>query len=187
MLNHKERSLLYGANFWYFGEGLLGPLFAVFAERIGGDVLDIAWAWAAYMIVTGVMTIIVGRLSDRLVRKEFLLIVGYAANALLTFAYLFVSTPLQLLWLQVGLGIAVAMATPTWDALYAKYEDRRHAGFTWGIADGEAQIMLGISAVVGGLIVNGLSFEVLFIAMGIIQVIATLVQMGVLIKKIEFK
>jgi len=46
MLNHKERSLLYGANFWYFSEGLLGPLFAVFAERIGGDVLDIAWAWA---------------------------------------------------------------------------------------------------------------------------------------------
>jgi len=37
------------------------------------------------------------------------------------------------------------------------------------------------------LIVNGLSFEVLFIAMGIVQVMATLVQMGVLIKKIEFK
>ena len=33
------RILLLGANIWYFGEGMMGPLFAVFAEKVGGDIL----------------------------------------------------------------------------------------------------------------------------------------------------
>lgn len=28
------------------GEGMPDPLFAVFAQRIGGKILDITWAWA---------------------------------------------------------------------------------------------------------------------------------------------
>ena len=35
-LNKNLKILLYGGNIWYFAEGMLGPLFAVFTERIGG-------------------------------------------------------------------------------------------------------------------------------------------------------
>ena len=45
-LTRSLKILLIGANIWYFGEGMMGPLFAVFAEKIGGDILDITWAWA---------------------------------------------------------------------------------------------------------------------------------------------
>lgn len=38
------RLLLIASSLWYFSEGLLGPLFAVFSEQIGGDVLDITAA-----------------------------------------------------------------------------------------------------------------------------------------------
>ena len=31
-----------GANIWYFGEGMMGPLFAVFTDRVGGDTLSTA-------------------------------------------------------------------------------------------------------------------------------------------------
>ena len=62
-LNKKERILLYGSNLWYLGAGMLGPLFAVFTEQIGGDVLDISWAWATYLIIAGVLYIWVGKLT----------------------------------------------------------------------------------------------------------------------------
>jgi hypothetical protein len=42
----KKRLLLWISNLWSFGEGMLGPLFAVFAQHVGGNVLDITWAWA---------------------------------------------------------------------------------------------------------------------------------------------
>lgn len=42
----KEWILLWSSNLWALGEGMLGPLFAVFAQRIGGNILDITWAWS---------------------------------------------------------------------------------------------------------------------------------------------
>ena len=90
-LSKTTRILLIGANIWYFGEGMLGPLFSVFAEKVGGDILDITWAWATYLIMTGLMYILVGKLINKKSYKDKVLVAGYALNALLTFGYLFVS------------------------------------------------------------------------------------------------
>lgn len=64
MLSRQAKILLIGGGFWYFGEGLFGPLLAVFTEQVGGDILDISWAWAAYLIVYGVLSIVFGKLAD---------------------------------------------------------------------------------------------------------------------------
>src|SRR3989338_2702186 len=101
-LNKNIRILLTSSNIWYFGEGMLGPLFAVFTERVGGDILDVSWGWATDLIFAG-----------------------------------------HLFFVQAGLGVGLAMATPTWNALYAKHEDRKHDGFEWGLAGGMAKVITG--------------------------------------------
>jgi MFS family permease len=133
-LNRSIKILLYGANVWYFAEGMLGPLFAIFTQKIGGDILDVSWAWATYLILAGLLYIVVGKITDVYDNKEKIMVIGYALNALFTFSYLFISAPWHLFITQAGLGLAAAMATPTWDALYAKHEDRKHGGFQWGLA-----------------------------------------------------
>lgn len=189
MLHKKEKILIYSSGLWYLGEGMLGPLFAIFGERIGGSILDITWAWAIYLIIVGILTIFIGNYSDK-IGKERLMIVGYALNAFFTFAYLFVSSPIHLLFVQAGLGFAAALAIPTWLSLFAKYEDKKRDGFTWGLGTGVDRIVMGIAIVLGGLIVTYFSFSALFITMGCIQVIATICQMRILGKKkshISFK
>lgn len=168
------RVLLVADMIWYFGEGMFGPLFAVFTERIGGDVLDISWAWAIYLVVSGLLTVFFGKISDSRISKRSLLIAGYALNAICTFAYLFIHTPAQLFFLQALLGLAAAMATPTWDALYSKYEDPKHRGFAWGLSDGLQQVFTGIAIVIGGIIVTLSGFSVLFVTMGVVQVVSVL-------------
>ncbi len=182
MLEAKERILLNGTYLWYFAAGMLGPLFAVFAQKIGGDILELSSAWATYLIVSGILIIIIGRLSDSFARKEIIMIAGYALNAACTFGYLFVSTPLHLFLVEAGLGIASALAWPTWDALYAKYENKDHDGYTWGLAAGGEFLMSGIALIVGGAIVAHFSFKTLFIVMGSVQTIATLYQARILAK-----
>jgi predicted MFS family arabinose efflux permease len=174
MFNKRIRSLLVADIAWYCGEGLLGPLFAIFAEGVGGDILDISAAWAAYLIVMGWSMVIVGKISDKKISKKKLLLIGYSLNAILTFGYLLVSNPISLLLVQGGLGIATALATPTWNALYAESENKKKSGLEWGLADGLASVYSGIAVVIGGLIVTYLSFPILFVVMGIVQVIATL-------------
>src|SRR3989344_2639281 len=162
MLSKTVRLLLIADIIWFFGEGLLGPLFAIFAGRIGGDILEITWAWSAYLIVCGLLILYFGKISDKINKKK-LMFYGYLLNAVLTFSYLLVNSPIQLLLVQAGLGVAAAMATPTWDALYSENQNRKKDGLTWGLADGGAQFFSGIAVILGGLIITFFSFNVLFI------------------------
>ena len=181
--NNKERIILYSSDMWYFAAGMLGPLFAVFAEKVGGDVFDISWAYATYLIVTGVLIIVVGKISDIFNNKEKLLVLGYFLNTIFTFSYLFVSTPIHLFIVEAGLGLASALAWPTGDALYAKCEDENKDGYEWGLFTGGEFIVGGLGLIVGGLIVSHFSFKFLFIVMGSIQLIATIYQARILINK----
>lgn len=180
MLTRQTKILLRSDYVMVFGTGLLGPLFAVFTEKIGGDILDISWVWATYLIVTGIAIVIVGKISDHKVSKEKFVVAGFALSAILTFGYLFVSSPLHLFFLQFGLGIATAISYPTWDALYAHYEDRKHAGYNWGLVDGGEQIIPGVAILLGGLIVHFFSFQTLFIIMGSVQAFGAIYQARIL-------
>lgn len=175
--------LLLGANIWYFGEGMMGPLFAVFAEKVGGDILDITWAWATYLIITGIMYILVGRLLNGKPYKEKIMVLGYALNAIFTFSYLYVSSPVQLFMVQAGLGISEAIGTPAWDSLYAKNLSEDMDAYAWGLSTGQSQIVTGVAFGIGGLITHFISFRVLFITMGMIQLAATVVTAQLLYQK----
>jgi hypothetical protein len=63
-MSNFEKTLLYSSNMWIFADGLLGPLFAVYTTKIGGDVFEITSAYALYLVVTGVLVIVFGRISD---------------------------------------------------------------------------------------------------------------------------
>jgi MFS family permease len=182
-LSKTTKILLLGANIWYFGEGMMGPLFAVFAEKVGGDILDITWAWATYLIITGLMYILVGRLINGKQYKVEVLVFGYALNAILTLGYLFVSNPTHLFLVQAGLGLAEAIGTPAWDTLYAKNLTDEMDSYAWGLSSGQSQIVTGIAFGVGGLITHFISFEVLFITMSVIQLGAAVVTAQLLKKR----
>jgi hypothetical protein len=163
-LTKTTKILLIASSLWYFGEGLFGPLFAIFAEKIGGDLLDITWAWALYLITTGVCYFIVG------------MIFGYALNTILTFGYMFVHNSKQLFLLQVGLGIAEALSAPIWDTLFANNMEDTDNTFHWSLASGHTHLVSGVAIAIGGLIANYISFNALFFTMGVIQLMATIVQ-----------
>lgn len=167
--------LRHSSNVWYLAEGMFGPLLAVFAGKLGGDILDVAWAWGLFLLVSGILIIVVGKISDKLIKRNTLMMVGYALNAVFTFAYLFVATPFTLFAIQIGLGIASALATPTWDDFYAEVEEKSKEGANaWGLADGEKEILMGLGLFAGGFIVSKFSFELLFIIMGVLQTMATI-------------
>lgn len=175
-MKRSAKMLLFASSLWYFGEGLFGPLFAVFSEKIGGDLLDITWAWSLYLFVTGLFYIIIGKIFNRTVWKSKLIIVGYALNTLFTFAFLLVDDTTSLMWVQAGLGLAEAISTPAWDAAFSSEMEDTNDTFIWGIANGQSFIVSGIAIAIGGLIANYISFEALFILMGCIQLIATIIQ-----------
>lgn len=108
------------------------------------------------------------------------MILGYGLTAFFTFGYLLVSAPVHLFIIQAGLGVALALANPTWYALYGQYASPEAAGYAWGLADGEGKILTGLAVLAGGFIVSAFSFEVLFVTMGVVHVLATVFQAQIL-------
>lgn len=180
-MNPRARILLVSSNLWYLAEGLFGPLLAVFAGRVGGNILDISYAWAIFLIVSGVMNIFIGKISDKH-SKEKILVAGYALNTLVLFGYVFVSNPMQLFLAEALMGVAAAMASPTWYALFSQHETKTSSGKEWGLVTGQAKIATAAAMLVGGYIVTYLSFTALFVLMGSIQLVATLYQAKILLK-----
>jgi MFS family permease len=174
MIGRRAGILIWASNLWNFADGMLGPLFAVFASRVGGDILDITWAWSAYLIIMGVGIIIVGHVSDR-VSKLNLLFAGYVVSTVCTFAYLLVDSAAMLFVVQAGLGVAAALANPTHYALLARYsKTHERDGALWGWADGRDKIAIGAAVLLGGFIVTTWSFSALFAVMGTVSLISTL-------------
>lgn len=111
-----------------------------------------------------------------------MMVLGYLLNAILTFAYLLVSNPFQLFLVQAGLGVAEAIGTPLWDTLYAKNLTEDHDSYAWGLSTGQSQVVSGVAFAIGGLLANFYSFDLLFIVMGVVQLIAAGVISTLLIK-----
>jgi MFS family permease len=171
--------LLATSSLWFLGEGMLGPLFAIFSEEIGGDVLEIAALWAAFLVTSGICTATIGAWADRNGRHELFSLIGYVGNAVVTFGYLLVDAPWELAIVQVLLGLCSALATPTWYVLYVRSisSQPKRQGFWLGLSSGQEEVATGVAALLGGLIVTAWGFRTLFVVMGCVQLVAAALQL----------
>jgi MFS family permease len=182
-MRRELRILLLASMIANFGIGLLGPLYAIFVEKIGGDILSITSAWAIYAVVTGVLTIIIGRMEDRKLNKRTMVFMGYLILAIGTLGYFFVENPAQLFIVQAILGIGAAVIEPAWDGLFSIFLDKGRESFEWSLWSGGISIALAMAALAGGFIVTFYGFKTLFIVMFVLELFAAFASLEILKKK----
>lgn len=171
----KARSLLISESLYEFAAGLFGPIYAIFVERIGGDILTAGWAWALFSIVTGVTLYVMGKLEDRIKKNNWMVVVGFSIASLGLLGYVFVSHPWQLFVVQALLGFGWAFGTPAIDTIYSQNLEKKKINSQWGIWEASMRIVEGVSAFIGGIIVFALGFKVLFLIMFGISLISIFV------------
>ena len=144
---------------------MFGPLYAVFVQEIGGDLLTAGWAYATFSFTGGVVILILSRLVGDIRGREFLVPLGYAICSLGILGYLFVTRPVHLFAVQVVMGLALAVLTPACDALYSRYLDEDRAVYQCGLEEAQDYIVPAFAAALGGAIAKFFGFQVLFLAM----------------------
>lgn len=167
--------LLLIAYLWLIADGLLGPLYAIFAEKIGGDILETAGAYAAYSIVSGVLHLFFGKIADKTKKAKRVMLGGYVLAGVSTLGYLFVMDAIGLFIVQIMLGVANAMSSSTWDGIYSKNVKNENAVTAWSFVEGGYAIIYGLSLIAGGVIITIFSFEVVFVLMAIVFFVASMV------------
>jgi len=84
---------------------MLGPFYAMFVEKIGGDMLEVGTAFGIFAFVAGITTLVSSRLADSTARDERILSLGYLLVELGFFFYLFVGSVKELFLVQILIGL----------------------------------------------------------------------------------
>jgi len=164
-MNRTLKILLLTDACFIFAAGLFGPIYAIFVEGIGGDLLDAGWAAAAFMLAAGVVVFLLSRWENRVHHFEPMIIGGYAIRTVAIFGYIFVADAWHLMVVQIILGLGEALTIPAYDALFTTHIDKGQEASRWGDWEAMAYIVTALSAVIGASIATAFGFQTMFIAM----------------------
>ncbi len=148
-----------------FAEGVILPVYAIFVQKIGGDILDAGWAMGIFLITQGVFTIIVHRFKWTQRQRIWLMIFGWALWVVGIASYLVIGNTLMLFITQIMTAMGNAIADPIFTQELAAHTDKKVAELEWGIFEGSNDLVNGIGAIIGAAIVAAFGFPALIYIM----------------------
>jgi MFS family permease len=157
-----------------FAAALWIPLYAIFVEQLNGTILDVGIAWAIAMFVYATLEIPFGKLADHHQKKFFMA----GEYLLMGIVFLYLTTITQIWELFIAeflLGISAAIGTPAYDGIFSKSLDKGKESFEWSIWETVNGYAGGAAAIIGAYIIFIADFDILFMGMGIICIIAGLI------------
>ena len=167
-INKALKTLITFNGLYLFGSLLFGPLYAVYVQKIGGGVTLISVSVAAFYISTTLFLVFVGKFGDRVKEKENLLAASYLIRTFGFLAYLVINNALFLILVQLIHGLAEALGTPTFSALFAKHLDGDSEVLEYSDWALVASLIMAIGSLIGGYFVNLFGFSALFIVVAAI-------------------
>lgn len=152
---------------------MLGPIYALYVEEIGGDILTAGTSFAVFSLVMGVLILVFGKIEDAILeQKEIWICLGYLLMAVGFFSYLFVQSPYHLFIVQAVLGVGGAIEAPAYSAVYSKHLDHKRSAFQWGAWDAIKNFSAAFGALVGATLATIFGFDLLFVLMGSLALIS---------------
>lgn len=142
--------------------GFMIPLWGDFVTQIGGDVRTAGKAVAAFSMAIGFFTFIAGKIESKFRQDAWFMVCTQAIRCLSYAGYFFVTSPLHLYFVQIGLGLAGAFQAPALYSLYHQHMPKHSTTFYWGIWTGFYNISIGTGAFLSALIVHHYGFKVMF-------------------------
>lgn len=148
-----------------FSEGFIMPIYAIFVQKIGGDILDASGAVAIFLIVSGITTILIHRTKWSENHRVKLMIIGWLVWTLGICGYFIISNVWTLFVTQVCVALGNAIANPAFDAELDDNTDENIKSYEWGLFEALQDIVGGLAAIIGGLVASLFGFKILIMLM----------------------
>lgn len=159
------------------GLGIIWPLVPVMGVELGARGIQIGLIIASFNIARSLANPFVGRLSDHLGRKPFI-VTGLLFCTLVSPLYVMVSSVESLIGVRLIHGFASVLVAPVAMAMIADIAPQSKLGFFMGTMSMASMLGLGIGPVLGGIIKDLFGVNVSFYTGGVLA-LATLA--GVLV------
>ena len=174
LLNRPLRILLITNGLTLLAGGMLGPIYALFVEKVGGDLLDASLTGGMFSLAAGFTTLIMGKYTDKVKEEEIIVVIGYLIMGVGFALYAIVNSIWSLLLVQILIGFAESFYSPAFDSLYTKHTPKTKRGRAWGWWESLNYFTLAGGALIGGLIVKFLGFTPIFLIMSFLCISSAL-------------
>jgi len=164
-INRSLRILITANTAMVFIIGMFAPFYAVFVQKIGGNIALAGFSWAVFSIVAGILTLLFSNWQLKIKEQELLLALGYFIRGITFLSYAFMGSITQLIFTQILWGIGAAIGTPAFDAVYSAHTNQKDSIVQWGQWEGIAAIATGLAAIVGGILIQAIGYPSVFIGM----------------------
>lgn len=165
MPNKVLRTLFLYNGIFVLAGGLLGPLYALYVEKINVGVLPVSISWAVFLFSTTFFTYIISKRGDKFKHKRFLLASGYLVRAMCWFSMALISSIEQLIIIQFILGIGEALGSPAFDAIFSEHLDRNKHIMDYSDWKVIATGFDVLGTVLGGLLISRFGFPYVLFGM----------------------
>jgi len=162
--------LVYGAL------GFIAPILSIFIEGNleGGGIFTAGLASTIFLLTHAVLQIIFSysfNPKDRL----WMLWIGTGIIALVPVGYIFSTHIWHLFLAEFAYGVGAAFAYPSWSSLFTANLEKGKRGFQYSLYSSGLGIGTAITAAVGGLIAEKVSFQLVFALTSILAILGLLI------------
>ena len=144
---------------------MLGPIYALFVEWLGGNLMDASISWAIFWLVAGVVVMISWKYSDQYSNKEYIVSLWYIIMGIGFILYTQVSSIYHIFAIQVVIWLWEAVYSPAFDAIYSLQLDKSHEWEERWAREAMQYFVSSIWAILWWILVTNFWFNILFLAM----------------------
>ena len=167
------RIFLSGYTIAGFASGLFNPFWVIFIQGFGGSSIEsFGFALGLVGLAQSVTTYIVGKHSDKLGRKPYL-IIGGVSQAIIIVCYTFITSIGELYTLQILLGIASAIENTMVTALLGDLTDKSTRGADVGRYSAVTGIFSAIAMMIGGFVVKYFGINIIFYLVAVLFLVTS--------------
>ena len=153
--------------------GIVGPVYAIYFEKISGSLKDVGIILGIYWIIVGILEIPFGILSDKIGKKKVFTIGGILVSSSV-FLYPFVSNFYQILLAEIIGAAGYSMQMPSFYSLLAESTKRERRGLEMGLIDSGWNIFYGVASIISGMLVMTFGFSLIFSLAGFLHLTSSL-------------
>ncbi len=166
-------SLFFAVAVAMLGIGIIAPILPLYVETFSASGLMIGMVMGAFSLSRGLLGPFVGRLSDRIGRKRFLL-AGLGIFALVSLCYSLAGNVWQLMLVRMIQGAASVMVTPIAQGYVGDITPVGKEGRVMNLFYSSMFIGVGLGPLLGGVLTDLWSVHAAFAGMGILSVLSLL-------------
>ncbi|MBI4794374.1 MAG: MFS transporter [Deltaproteobacteria bacterium] len=149
----------------YLGSYMRIPVVPLFARSLGATTLEVGLINAAFLLMSGALSIPLGILSDRWGRK-LLITSGLVISMATSFLLYASATPGQLIAIYLLFGTGLAAIGPTLMSYVADFSPSTHLGRSYGWYTTAIYSGMSLGPALGGFVAQWLGFRPLFLIAG---------------------